>query len=209
MKAKRFPLIVVSAVFFLLLCGGCVDSSAEHGSQNSKDVFTYEAYQSMVEGYAKGFAPDGFVNATSEIGPTNMIVVFSQDEKLDKRSNDGVEGNPQNPSKYVLYFLNEKLSVFIKMSIIYASSNEEGILYHSITSPVDNEGIASAYHSIERPFNLTKVISRKNYMISLEYFSTASRQDSQETDADRIQTLIDTDSAFSKVLTAYILDNNL
>lgn len=199
---KRLICCILLAV---LIFSGCSQRKTTSGSMIADNIFPYEKFIFRVNDMKKNFKPANFINASSEGPLVKQIFVFPEDIQLDVRNNDGINGDPGKPSKYILYYLTKDKSVFIKMNLIYAQNTNVGIVLQSIVSPVDNVGLDKEYHSIHRPFAINKMLSRKGYLIHLEYYLIDPDKDSGNHDK-KIQKLIDIDREFCRKLEKYLLE---
>lgn len=181
------------------------------GGRQSKisyvNAFSYADYDKTVQKYNDGFQPNGYTPMNDPV-PTNQIMAFPPNIKLESRKTDTVNDDQSKPSKYEYYYLSKDEAVLIKVTVIYAQMEQKGIISDLVTSPADNSTLQEKYTNANRPFMEEMLLSRGNYLVSIQYLLTNPGK-IQKSDKDKSIFLSNTVVDFYHKLEDFIIKNNL
>ena len=136
---------------------------------------------------------------------TAHIRGFAPGLLLEKRWNDGVDGNTSKASKYEFYFLDQEESILHIITFIYFQSAQKGIIYETITSPANNAYLDRKYTSLDRPYIIDKFVGCSQYSIELK--TILLKPDSTISKSQNILNLLNKDTLFYKNLEKFIIDS--
>lgn len=177
------------------------------GGRLLKASLSYADYEKIVQKYADSLRPDGYTSINDPL-PTKQIMAFPPNIKLESRKIDAVNEDQSKPSKYEYYYLSKDEAVLIKVTVIYAQMEQKGIISDLVTSPDDNFLMQEKYKNTNRPFLEEMLLSRGNYLVSIEYLLT-NPEKIQKSDKDKWLFLSDTMVDFYPKLEDFIIKNNL
>ena len=175
--------------------------------QSHVSAFSYTDYDKIVQKYADGLRPEGYT-CLNDPAPTYQIKAFPSNIKLESRKTDTVNDDQSKPSKYEYYYLSKDEAVLVKVTVTYAQMEQKGIISDLVTSPVDDSSMQEKYTNISRPFVEEMLLSRGNYLVSIQYLLTDPAK-MQKSDKDKRLFLSKTVIDFYPKLENFILKNNL
>lgn len=201
MKNKKT--IVISILAIVVFSFG----SFYLGGRLLKTSFSYADYEKTVQKYADSLRPEGYT-CTNDFFPTKQITAFPSNIKLENRKIDAVNEDQSKPSKYEFYYLSKDEAVLVKVTVIYAQMEQKGIISDLVTSPNDNSLMKEEYKNTNRPFVEEMLLSRGNYLVSIQYLLTdpAKMQKSEEDKRHFLATAV---VDFYPKLEDFIIKNNL
>lgn len=136
--------------------------------KNSNNKGSYDNFMAVAADYQNSFNLTNYNKISPEDGLTNNIKAFPADLLLEKRLNDGVNGDTTKPSKYEFYFRKDDQSTLSVITLVFFKNNSSGIIYETIISPDDNQYIDGAYKEIDRPYIVDKLVGCNNYSINMK-----------------------------------------
>lgn len=213
---KKYILFLIIAAMISLI--GCNFSKETYNtrerlteqSNNNTGIdndLKYEDFVEYVEKFREEFRASNFISAVADGPLPKQIVVFPKDTKLDSRNNDGIDGDTARPTKYILYYLTQDKTALVKLSFVYTKAENSGIVLQSIVSPADNIGIEEKYQSLKRPYSITKILSRNNYLMVFEYF-LVDPDKIEASDDEKIMKLINIEIDFYKSVEAFLIEQD-
>lgn len=209
---KRISLLLILCIVFSITgCNSTADKSQGKVSttnspkpitQNDKD--DYKKFTENAKKFISSYKPNKYTCLTPKDTLNNIqYIIFPEDLKLEKRSNDGVDGDPATPSKFDFYYLKEDKSILIKVRLIYAKTNQVGIISSSIISPDDNDSIDPQFKEIDRPYIVNELIgTREHFLMSIE--SVLLESDGKESKSKKITKLIQESTEFYRQVENFI-----
>lgn len=200
MKNKKITFISILVIVVFFFGGYYIGTSHVNAS-------SYADYDKIVQKYADGLRPEGY-KYLSEPEPTKLIMAFPPNLKLESRKTDTVNDDQSKPSKYEYYYLSKDEAVLVKVTVIYAQMEQKGIISDLVTSPVDNSTMQEKYTNTNRPFMEEILLSRGNYLVSIQYLLTDPAK-IQKSDKDKSLFLSNSVVDFYPKLEDFIIKNNL
>ena len=205
MKNKKT--IFISILGIIVFFFGGLYMGERQSKTSCVNAFSYTDYDKIVQKYTAGLRPEGYTCINDSV-PANEIMAFPSNIKLESRKTDTVNDDQSKPSKYEYYYLSKDEAVLVKVTVTYAQMEQKGIISDLVTSPAENFTVQEKYTNTNRPFVEEMLLSRGNYLVSIQYLLTDPAK-IQKSDKDKSLFLSDTVVDFYHKFEDFILKNNL
>lgn len=154
---KRLSVPITFAAAIILIAAIAVSESNAWRSIAKMD---YPLFVNNIEQIFNRKLPQQYILVSDNRALNKDYSSFWGDQNLDKRSNDSINGDMNDPSRYQFYFVNEEKTILVQLNMIYEPSYvKTSIIAATRHFPDDISYSDSSYSSITDVYSIGYLIA--------------------------------------------------
>lgn len=201
MKHKLSLLCIIAILASMI--SGC--SSYVFTPKHTKESVSYSTFTRHVTVVQDTLQSPDFTLITQE-GDNKTFTTFPQGQKLDPRTNDGMNGKLEQPSRYELYYTNKAGTVLVRLNLIYCPefTHTRILTLHNNGAPLN--AVAESDQNIIDWIDGTYLIAFHGGIAEVDTMLTTKGQ--SDVKGDKAQYLISEELKFIPALETVLLSFN-